>query len=108
MRFIDYLTDWFSGHRSHSRLDDNTYYRQSTTSGVSGNISCQWNNSSWSVLLKYAFGSHISTPVRSLGKPTISARSTVEDIFIAAATSKTEEQERERCFFYLEQCVDQG
>ena len=66
------------------------------------------SSSSWSVLLKYAFGSHISMTVRSLGKPTISARSTVEDIFIAAATSKTEEQERERCFFYLEQCVDQG
>ena len=58
------------------------------------------SSSSWSVLLKYAFGSHISMTVRSLGKPTISARSTVEDIFIAAATSKTEEQERERCFFF--------
>lgn len=51
---------------------------------------------------------HASMTVRPPGKSPISARLTVEHPYIAAATTKTEEHEKERYFSLLDQYVDQG
>ena len=91
---------------------ESMYCQQTTTSGVSENISYQWNDNRWSmglnVLRKYVFQSYTYPRVRPSGKPQISAWLTVDSSIIAAATSNTKEQKREQYFFLLHQNIDPG